>query len=354
MRLEDLRDHLDEQAAHIDGTGDVPLDVVRRKAIRIRRTRIAVAVLGTAVVVTIAAGIVPALVGTEKSQPAGPPGVVVSTPPGTYRSPGRTPSAAPRRGSSGYVVDGIRIPGRIGGDMLQQATIGAAGQSTIQLTAWTAEPDVTVRYFCSAPGKPAAAIEILVDGKRAAHRQACPRQDPQTQIESGVATLLVGRQLSRDTWASHDGPVRIQLRLVDADGAPADDPAARLGAGIYVTSGAYRLVGFVRVPQRVEYDGRTFELNRLEHSPVAVSAGHELTTPAGRPFLVVFGSSGDNATSVDLDGIETATGRSAARGGRGWSLAPVAARPAGRAAVLATGPHTEGDYIIGIYVLPGS
>ena len=36
--------------------------------------------------------------------------------------------------------------------------------------------------------------------------------------------------------------------------------------------------------------------------------------------------------------------------GGGWSVAGVAPRPAGHAAVFAEGPHTSGDYLIGLYL----
>jgi hypothetical protein len=340
MNLVDLRDHLDQQAAQIDGSGDLPLNAVRRRATRIRRTRVAVAVAGAAAVVgavAVAAGIVPGMVGTDRPQPIGPPIPAISTP-GPQASPDGLPSRVAPTNPRDYVRDVARFRNQIAGDRLRGAMIGHAGQSPIELTVRMSGPELTLRYFCVAGSNPGANLEITIEGQTRVDGLNCRDDEAEAHIEGTATTFPI------------TGPVQVRARLVDDRGTPVTDPTARLGVGVYET-GAYRSVGTIHVPERMEHNGYVYRLATLEHSPVHASAGHELATPANTPFLVVYGSSGDSTTGVDLDGIDSRSGRDGSvMGGAGWGVAAVPARPAGRVAVFAEGPHTNGDYLIGLYL----
>jgi len=340
MNLVDLRDHLDQQAAQIDGTGDLPLNAVRRRASRIRRTRVAVAVAGAAAVVgavAVAVGIVPGMVGTDRPQPIGPPIPAISTP-GPQASPDGLPSRVPPTNPHDYVRDVARFHGEVAGDTLREAVISPAGQSSIEITARVRGPVLTLRYFCVASTMPDASLEITIDGLSRVGGLNCHGDVVQAQIERLALPIPVSR------------PVQVRAHLVNDRGTPITDPTARLGVGVYET-GAYRSVGTIHVPERMEHNGYVYRLAKLEHSQVHGSAGHELATPGNTPFLIVYGSSGDSTIGVDLDGIATSSGRDGSMiAGGGWSVTGVAARPAGHAAVFAEGPHTNGDYLIGFYL----
>jgi hypothetical protein len=358
MNLVDLRDHLDQQAAQIDGSGDLPLKAVRRRATRIRRTRVAVAVAGAAAVVgavAVAAGVVPGMVGTDRPEPIGPPIPAISTP-GGQASPDGLPSRVPPDGLPSrvaptnphdYVRDVARFRSQVAGDTLRGAMIGRAGQSSIEITAHVDGPAMTVRFFCVAATQPDAKLEITIEGVSRVGGLNCHSDDAQAQIESQAMPFPV----SSVQPSGHRGrPVQLRAHLVDDKGTQVTDPTARFGIGAYET-GAYRSIGTIQVSERLEHNGYLYRLAKLEHSPVTGSAGHELTTPANTPFLVVYGSSGDNRTGIDLDGIVTPSGRDGSMiVGAALSVTGVAPRPAGRVAVFAEGPHTNGDYLIGLYL----
>ena len=347
MNLVDLRDHLDQQAARIDGTGDLPLDAVFRRAVRIRRTRVAAAVAGTAAAVgavAVAAGLIPTLIHADRPQPIGPPTPAISTP-GGQASPDGLPSRVPPTGPHDYVRDVARFRNQIAGDTLREAMISRAGQSSIEITAHVSGPAMTLRYFCVAATQPDANLEITIEGVSRVGGLNCHSDDAQAQIESQAMPFPVSA-----VQPNRGRPVQLQAHLVDDRGTPVTDPTARFGVGVYET-GAYRTIGTIHVPERIEHNGYVYRLATLEHSPVHGSVGHELATPANRPFLVVYGTSGDSTTGVDLDGIDTPSGRDGSMiTGGGWSLAGVAPRSAGHAAVFAEGPHTNGDYLIGLYL----
>ena len=347
MNLVDLRDHLDQQAARIDGSGDLRLNAVRRRASRIRRTRVAAAVAGAAAVVgavAVAAGLVPGMVGTDRLQPIGPPIPAISTP-GPQASPDGLPSRVPPINPHDYVRDVARFRGEVAGDTLREAMISQAGQSSIEITARVGGPVLTLRYFCVASTMPDANLEITIEGLSRVGGLNCHGDDAQAQIERLALPFPVSA-----VQPNRGRPVQLRAHLVDDRGTPVTDPTARFGVGVYET-GAYRSVGTIHVPERMEHNGYVYRLAKLEHSPVHGSAGHELATPANTPFLVVYGSSGDSTIGVDLDGIATSSGRDGSMiTGGGWSVTGVAARPAGHAAVFAEGPHTNGDYLIGFYL----
>jgi hypothetical protein len=349
MNLVDLRDHLDQQAARIDGSGDLRLDAVFRRAVRIRRTRVAAAVAGTAVVVgsvAVAVGLVPGMVGTDRPEPIGPPTPAMSTS-GGQGSPDGLPSRVPPTGPHDYVRDVARFRSQVAGDTLREAMISQAGQSSIEISAHVSGPAMTLRYFCVAATQPDANLEITIEGLSRVGGLNCHSDDAQAQIERLALPIPVSAVQPSERRGR---PVQLQAHLVNDKGTPVTDPTARLGFGVYQT-GNYRTIGTLHMPERIEHNGYVYRLATLEHSPVHGSAGHELTTPANTPFLVIYGTSGDSTTGIDLDGIDTPSGRDGSTiAGGGWSVAGVAPRPAGHAAVFAEGPHTNGNYLIGIYL----
>ena len=98
MNLADLRDHLDQQTARIDGSGHLPLDAVFRRAVRIRRTRSRPRSPAPpqSSARCRAVGIVPALIRADQPQPIGPPTPAISTS-GGQGSPDGLPSGCRRR-----------------------------------------------------------------------------------------------------------------------------------------------------------------------------------------------------------------------------------------------------------------
>ena len=244
MNLADLRDHLNQQTARIDGSGHLPLDAVFRRAVRIRRTRVAAAVAGTAAVVgsvAVAVGIVPALIRADQPQPIGPPTPAISTS-GGQGSPDGLPSRVPPTGPHDYVRDVARFRSQVAGDTLREAMISQAGQSSIEISAHVSGPAMTLRYFCVAATTPDANLEITIEGLSRVGGLNCHGDNAQAQIERLALPIPVSR------------PVQVRAHLVNDRGTPITDPTARLGVGVYQT-GNYRTIGTIHVPERIEHNG---------------------------------------------------------------------------------------------------
>lgn len=330
MNLTDLRAELDRQAAIIDGTGDLPLEAVRRRASRIRHRRIAGTSAAFAAAVIVAASIIPGI-DNGTPQPAQTP---------TFGIDG-LPSQPPPSAPDDVVKDGFVIRHQIGEDKLRASVIGNAGATQLNLLAQTADK-VVVRYLCSAKAGLYMRFEVLAGSHRLALSDGCIPKPERSFDDSSVAF----------TWPARAPGHNLTIRLVDTKtGKPVVDPSARLVLGVY-DAGPYRSVGTLQVPEVVEHDGYRYRLDKLEHSPATENAGVlETTTPADVPFLIVYGTTGKDDVSLQPNGMGGEGGSGGFISGPSMSLQPIGARPAGRASVDTPGsPHSDGELVIGVYL----
>lgn len=338
MKLADLRDHLNDQAADIDAIAAVPLEAVRRRATRIHRARVATAMVGTVAAVAVAAiGIGPSVLGIERSEPATPPTTTPTS--GLTGAPDGLPRRVPPTDPRDYHRDDARFRYQIDGDLLRAAQISAAGETSVGFTIDIGKPDMTLRVFCTAAPGAKERMEVLVNGVRRRFADGCP-VDAQSQIDGGSSSFPIPA-----------GTTSVEARLVDDRGVPVADSTARVGVAAYAT-GAHRTIGETWVPELLEHNGYLYRLSKFEHRSARDNAALDVATPAGTPFLIAAGSSGNDTFAIDRDGTGTTSGRGGdLNDGGGISRLAVAARPAGRIGVYRIGPGPgTGELLIGLYL----
>lgn len=262
------------------------------------------------------------------------------------------------------VKDGLRFRAQVAGAQLAAGVIGAEGQTSLAL-GWTPSTTrVTIAGECWATalsGSPVPAIdlEVSLDGDpQPAFKGSCvPGSPPAVLTPTGLAPgepggpgwdlLAVGR------------PAELSFRVVDAtSGKPVTDGSVRITAAVY-DRGAERVLTepkngrpLLALPELIEHNGYTYQLATLtSRSPEEKLPA--VPTPAGEPFFVAFGSTGDGSvtdalvpTGVRLTGITNDTGLLSG----GWSTAAQPARGTGTVALVREGPTPRsGVDFIAIY-----
>ena len=106
------------------------------------------------------------------------------------------------------------------------------------------------------------------------------------------------------------------------------------------------------VPEVREHQGYRYLLERVVTRPAAKGPLPETRTPAGKPFLVTWGSAGQDAADpnrgvLHLEGLAETSGIE----GGGWSTTGQPARAAGTATLRLDGPRpASGTAFIALYV----
>jgi len=350
MSLDELRRHLDNQAAEIDLATPVPLPQVRRRAAQVRRRR---ALTGVVAAATCLAAVATVLTGTpvlDRSEPASTPRPVQPVRPKPVDDGMPSSPVTPAKGD--YVKDGIRYQTEVAGAELQMARIGDGPLSF----SWTpTATKVDFRIFCTIPGNGSAggigAVVLRLNGKVVTTRPCDNVSDP-----------LPGERFSADP--SQDVGVRtgrtVQLTatVVDGNGRQVRSPGLKLGAAVYTRAEtrAFGAYSYIELPVFAQFHGRSYRLDEKMATPASgpMPANIEMQGPAFEPYLAVFGVEGSaKAQSLEIAG--TPGGRSyefdpADGPASGLYLAPVAAQAAGPVIVRQTGKLvTSGELFLALY-----
>lgn len=337
MNLTDFRTQLTRQADTVDGVGNVPLVAIRRRATTIRRRRASIAGVGVAMLATAVTVTGNALSPDTEVQPARSP-TPYSAPSPDDRLPSREPPAHPKD----YVRDDFRFGYRFGSQALQQAVIGALGQTTISIRVMPKAGELPVNLFCATKRtEPGTSVELLVDGMRFTQgfENLCAADGG-----PGTAGPVIGIPADRDGWSGRS--VQVRLRMIDSAGNTRTDPTAQLGVAVY-DQGPQRRIGPVGMPEVIAYKGYEYKLGSVRRAAAARSQKLEVATPAGVHMLVAGG-----VTSGAHFSVQDIYHRSAASTtGPGFGWLPVAARPKDRAWVQWHGGPRSGELFIGIYTL---
>lgn len=280
---------------------------------------------------------------------------------GTDGMPTRRTPAAP----GDVAKDGIRLPAQVGGDALVVGFVGDVGQGQATMRWDVTTTHVSIGAECYLPGADAEQAKRLqlrvrlVGSEGFVSQGSCSTLDPRSQQLApswtpgepgqGWAELTVGK------------PASLRVQLVDAtSGKPVAAGSARLAAAVY-NLGPQRVLTdpqtgkpAAALPEVVEHQGYRYRLVDL----VAGAPSQQqraVTTPAGAPFLVTYGSAGAGvgsgigtpdgaADSVHLTGLDADPG-TVANGG--WTTAPQPARAAGTVQLVRDGtvPDTGVDFV---------
>ncbi|OFE17226.1 hypothetical protein BA895_17415 [Humibacillus sp. DSM 29435] len=355
MNTTELRDELSARVASIDAPPSMSSAVAGK--IRATKRRRAAAAAGVACAVAVLTGVTVVNAGrsTAPVLPAGraTSSVMVAADGMPYR---------PVPPSPGDVVrDGLRYRAQVGDDRLAVATIGAVGQSKVTLNWTPTTTRVSLAADCWVPGTDATSdsrpmVWVVVDGRRtfgvSCNASSAPAGDLGPSLDPDVTgtgwdQLVVGRVAT------------IMLEVVDSKGQPLVNPDAQVAAAIYakgpqrdVTDPSTGKVA-LQVPQVREYQGYRYRLDSLAVG--RVSAGPlRRDTPAGKPFIVFFGTTETpvgTAGSTHVDGL---TDGSVNAGDGGQTTANQPARPAGTITLRHEGATPKrGVQLLAIYTLAG-
>jgi hypothetical protein len=351
MSLNDLRDHLHDQAAEIDPTQPVPLTAVRRRAAQLRRRRVAATTAGTAIVAAIA--VVALSNGFRTDAEPLPP---ASTP--SVQPTDGLPSQAPKTSAQDHVQYGIRYRAEVAGDTLQAAMVGKVGQGSVTLRWIPGNRQVDIRVFCSrptAPGEEGSRVVLRIDG-RVLTTEDCS-SFPVTDPGSIVAARLAAKNLFPRPNRSAD----ITAEIVDPKGLPSSSPDQQVGFGIYSRSNDRPISTKPQVsfPELIEHQGYLYRWQdsmTTEFVPSQTQQGVNVQTPAFKPFIAVFGSvdvpKRHTFEIAGVSGGQTFTVEPGDGPLAGLKSVAVEAQAAGQVEVRPVGTSPdEGTLMIGIYVL---
>jgi hypothetical protein len=352
VSLNDLRDHLHDQAAEIDPAQPVPLAAVRGRRAQLRRRRVAATTAGTALVAMVA--IVALSNGFRIVADTAPASTPSARP--TEPSDG-LPSQAPKTSAEDQVQHGIRFRAEVAGDTLQAAAVGRLGQGSVRLTWTPRNRQVDLRVFCSRPvarGEDGRKVVLRVDG-RAITTEACSSFSV-TDPGSVVTARLTASELFRDRAR----PADITAEIVDLNGVPSVSPDQQVGFGLYSRPDDRPIVTNpdVSFPELVEHQGHLYrwaDSMTAEFAKAQDQQGVSVQTPAFKPFIVVFGT-------VDVPELHTFE-IAGVSGGQTFAVAPadgplaglksvaVEAQAAGQVEVRPVGPSpARGTLVIGMYL----
>jgi hypothetical protein len=268
---------------------------------------------------------------------------------GIYRRGEQLTPDLPARGlptsAADYVKGDVRYRAKIGGDTLAAAAVGEPGQNKLELQFTANGAPLSYHALCTANQlafDPQYQLDIKVNGQ------------PTYGTGCDAATLDAGRSSSA-TLPS--GPkagenVNVTVTLIDKKNRPVSVPGARIGLGIY-QKGQQRKVDDATLDEVAEYNGYNYRLTEVKTADATTAKLLELATPAGRPFLVAYGSSDLGTTNVRtrLTGLTTDAGNDT---GGGIGTVGEAARDAGTAKLTIEAGHpTKGLLILGIYLPEG-
>ncbi len=243
----------------------------------------------TVAVAAVAVGIVPGAVGNNSVRPADTP------PTGIDGLPSRDPDWRPDLDLN---RSGITFRARIAGESLLGGAVVDSGQTELRFTVRPRAAAIGMRYACLSAPRPDTLVEIVIAGQVKTPADDCangPVTEPLDASGPAVPLTLPGFTPGR--------AIPVVIRLVDkGTRRPVTDPTAVLGIGIYDPGPVHR-VGPVGIPETYEHQGYLYRLTRLERGTTS-DLPLEISTPAGRPFLLAIGGYGDwHGLSLDPDGM---------------------------------------------------
>ena len=353
MNTTELRDELEARAADVQAPPSMATAVAGK--IRATKRRRAAAAAGAACVVAVLAGVSVVNNGrtTAPVLPAGrsTPSVMIAA----DGMPYRVVAPSPRD----VVRDGLRYRAAVADDRLAVASIGAVGQGKVTL-AWTpTSTQVSLAVDCWVPNAEPVSNTgpmawVMVNGQRlygvgcsaspAAAGDLHTRLDPDV-TGAGWDQIAVGK------------PATVTVEVLDRNLEAVREPGVRVAGAIY-TRGSQRAVtdpatGQVvqLLPEVREYQGYRYRLDTLAVD--RVSAGPlRRSTPAGKAFIVVFGTAGTPTGAAGSTHVDGLTDGSITAGDGGQTTANQPARRAGSATLRHEGATPKsGVQLIAIYTL---
>lgn len=353
MNTTELRDELSARVAHLDAPPSMSTAVAGK--IRATKRRRAAALAGTACAVAVLAGVTVVNAGrpTAPLVPAGTsaPSVMVAADGMPYRPVPPSPDDVVR--------DGLRYRAQVADDRLAVAAIGAVGQNKVTLNWTPTTTRVSLAVDCWLPSldpvsdaKPMA--WVVVDGRRLYGSGCNASPPPAGDLQSSIDPDVTGKGWDQ---VAVGRPATVTVEVLDQNFKPVSDPGVRVAGAVY-TKGPQRDVTdpstgkvVLQVPQMREYQGYRYRLDSLAVD--RVSAGPlRRDTPAGRPFIVFFGTTETpvgTAGSTHVDGL---TDGSINAGDGGLTTANQPARPAGTITLRHEGPTPKaGVQLLAIYTL---
>jgi hypothetical protein len=356
MNLTDLRDELDLR------TDDVRADVpsvsagVAGKVRATKRRRTATGVAALCAVVAIAGTTVSS--GWDRSAPPAP---AVSRPVATVGADGM-PSRIVPKAPGDVVKGGLRYRAMVADDRLAVGFIGDAGQGQATLLWEPTTTHVSINAECHLPGVDDATakrtqLRLSLGGAEGFFGSGCDSRLPADrdlptegsvpgEAGQGWSELTVGQAAS------------LRVQLVDGTtGKPTQVEGALITAAVYelgaqtpVTDASGKTVAVV--PEVREHQGYRYLLEGVVTRPAAKGPLPQVRTPAGKPFLLTWGSAGQDAADPNrgvlyLEGLAETSGIE----GGGWSTTAQPARAAGTATLRLDGPRpAAGTDFIAVYV----
>ncbi len=265
---------------------------------------------------------------------------------------GNSSSGDIKPGPDDFQADGIVYRRQIGGDTLLGAAVTTSGVKEARFTFTPTTAPLVLHPFCTAnqaSGDPAIVpyqVQISIGGKPAV-TMTCHGDtiDAGLGTSSTIAALPAGQK------------VEAVARLVPAGkNGPPVPTDAYVGLGIYA-EGPQRVVGGVKLAERIEADGTDYRLGTIKSAP-GPAKEVVIDTPADRPFVVAYG--GAHLGAAGRLRAEARVGTAIIAGmqvdpGSGDDLGvakeTVSAGPAKQAAmVLTEGKPTGGTLVIAIYL----
>jgi hypothetical protein len=254
-------------------------------------------------------------------------------------SPVRTPPTS----AADYVKDGVRYRAKIGGRMLLGAQVADQGESRFEFTFKAPGVAVSLSDFCTAalPGTdPQYQLSVRFNGVLVS-TGSCPANSLDagtgTSFVPGVAPPPAGQQ------------VKVTVQLEDKSGRPVTRPKDWIGLGIY-TRGEQQIIDGTSLAGVVEHGGYNYRLTEVKHVPLTIARTVTISTPAGKPFLISYGStkSLSEGARVSLTGLDGGASDSAG----GVSTIGQAAIPAGSATatVEGAGQNTAAEVFVALYL----
>ncbi|WP_328990772.1 hypothetical protein OG394_31340 [Kribbella sp. NBC_01245] len=206
MNLDDLRQELTTRADEA-GHPDL-LAGVHHRIRRTKQRRVATALTATAAALALAIAVVPSALTTTKDP---------------------DPAVTPR--PPDYKLNGLVFPGDLQNGHLQKAWAGKKGESTVEFEWTPTSTKLTALPYCTDSANGTNLVRLTFNDLRVLE-QSCADFGPE-------ATTSATIDPSDQIWTSVGygmQPIRVGLRVVDAQGNEVVDPSIQLGVGFYRTA----------------------------------------------------------------------------------------------------------------------
>ncbi|MFI5730283.1 hypothetical protein ACIA49_09200 [Kribbella sp. NPDC051587] len=260
--------------------------------------------------------------------------------------------AAPAAGPNDFQQNGLVYRKQVGGDTLLGAGVAGPRSNEVRFKFRPNGSLLSFRPFCTAnsgaiTGNPPYWIEVTLNGKPAT-KMTCSGNSTDAATSGGT--------ISGDEQAPAGDEVEAVARLVPMDkNSPPVPTDGYLGLGIYA-QGPRRVVGGVKLEERIELGGINYRLATVESAP-GPSKRVSIDTPANQNFVLAYGGTGlgrGHFRSEGQVGTLTPSGAgvdSESNGDLGVSKEPFPAAPAEKATMrVAEGKPTGGSLVIAIYL----